>query len=104
MSGKSSKKLSKTDWSRVLSMRDEDVDFTDNPPLDEKFAAEAIFLAGKKSTKRKKSVTLCLDTDIVAFFLKRGPECQTAINAVLRSYIQSEKMHARKRRSSHAAD
>ncbi|HEU5453660.1 MAG TPA: BrnA antitoxin family protein [Terriglobales bacterium] len=84
-------------------MRDDEIDLSEIPRLDEKFFAEAILVPGKNK-KRKKQVTLHLDSDIVAFFLKRGPECQTAINAVLRGYIQSEKMHARKRRSSHAAD
>lgn len=99
MSGKSSKKRSETDWDRVLRMRDEDIDFTDNPPLDEKFFQEAIFIPAKK-----KQITLRLDSDILAFFRKRGRGYQTAINAVLRRYIMAQQTPARRRRSSHAAD
>ncbi len=39
----------------------------------------------------KKSVTLRLDADIVAFFKKPGPGYQTRINRALRNVVKQEK-------------
>ena len=38
----------------------------------------------------KKTITLRLDPDILAWFRKQGPGYQTRINAVLRAFVQAK--------------
>jgi uncharacterized protein (DUF4415 family) len=90
MSVKASRKRSKTDWQRIETMKDQEIDVSDNPELDEHFFREAIWWPGPKQ-----QITLRLDPDVVAFFRKRGRGYQTAINAVLRKYVEARKARAR---------
>ena len=39
---------SKTDWARIDAMRDEDIDYTDNPKLAAEFFVEAVQWPGNK--------------------------------------------------------
>lgn len=76
-----------TDWARVDAMKDDDMDYTDNPPLDEKFWATAKLVLPEP----KKSIGIRLDPDIVRWFKKQGAGYQTRMNAVLRTYMESQK-------------
>jgi len=84
-----SKKRSETDWARVDAMKDEDIDYSDNPKLGPDFFKEAIWWPGPK-----KQITLRLDPDVLAFFRKKGARYQTTINAVLRKYVETQKRRA----------
>ncbi|MGD0007703.1 MAG: BrnA antitoxin family protein [Terriglobia bacterium] len=90
MSVKASRKRSRTDWQRIETMKDRDIDVSDNPELDEQFFREAIWWPGPKQ-----QITLRLDPDVLAFFRKRGRGYQTAINAILRKYVEARKARAR---------
>lgn len=83
MSVRHLKRLSKTDWKRVDAMRDKDIDFSDNPQLDQEFFKEAIRWPGPK-----RQITLRLDPDVLAYFRRRGRGYQTTINAVLRRFVE----------------
>jgi uncharacterized protein (DUF4415 family) len=63
--GKNTKTQSKTDWKRIDSLRDEDIDYSNIPRLGPDFFANAILWPGPK-----KQITLRLDPDVVAFFRK----------------------------------
>jgi uncharacterized protein (DUF4415 family) len=82
------KKQSRTDWAKINSTKDRDIDFSDIPELDNSFFAEAILWPGKK-----KQITLRLDPDIVEFFKKKGKGYQSNINAALRRYIEAQRHH-----------
>jgi uncharacterized protein (DUF4415 family) len=84
-SGKNTKKRSGTDWKRIDSLRDEDIDFSDIPKQRADFFAHAILWPGPK-----KQITLRLDPDVLTFFRKNGRGYQTAINAVLRRYVEAQ--------------
>ncbi len=76
---------------KLAAMRDEDIDFSDIPPLTEKFWANAV--RGRFYRPIKKQVTVRLDADILEWFKaqqggKRG--YQTAINAALRKLVDEE--------------
>ncbi len=86
MSAASTKKPSKTDWARIDAMRDEDIDYSDNPKLDDDFFAEAVRWPGPKQ-----QITLRLDPDVLAFFKQQGKGYQTTINAVLRRYMEGQR-------------
>jgi len=87
--GKNTKKRSGTDWKRIDSLRDEDIDYSDIPKLGPDFFARAIVWPGTK-----KQITLRIDPDVLTFFRKQGRGYQTAINAVLRKYMEARKEHA----------
>ena len=82
-SGNSTKRRSRTDWKRVDSLRDKDIDHSDIPKQGADFFARAIIWPGPK-----KQITLRLDPDVLAFFRKSGRGYQTTINAVLRKYVE----------------
>jgi len=84
--GNNTKRRSRTDWKRIDSLRDEDIDYSDIPKLGPDFFAQAILWPGPK-----KQITLRLDPDVLAFFRKSGKGYQTTINAVLRKYVEVAK-------------
>jgi len=90
---KASRKRSRTDWQRIETMKDQDIDASDNPELDEQFFKEAIWWPGPKQ-----QITLRLDPDVLAFFRKGGRGYQTTINAVLRKYVEACKARPRQSR------
>ncbi|MGB8064622.1 MAG: BrnA antitoxin family protein [Candidatus Sulfotelmatobacter sp.] len=86
MNARNTKKRSRTDWKRIDAMRDEDIDLSDSPELGPNFFANAIIWPGPK-----KQITLRIDPDVLKFFRKQGRGYQTAINAVLRKYVEAQK-------------
>lgn len=89
MKRSNSKLKSKTDWARVDAMKDEDIDYSENPKLGPEFFKNAIWWPGTK-----KQITIRLDPDILAFFRKQGVRYQTTINAVLRKHVEAQKRRA----------
>ncbi len=85
MNGNDLQRVSKTDWERVDAMTDEEIDTSDIPPLDETFFANAQI----RLPKRKESITIRLDPDVLAWFRALGKGYQTHINAVLRTYMEA---------------
>lgn len=76
---------------RIAQMPDEDIDFSDIPPLTEDFWKNAV--RGKFYRPVKKQVTVRLDADVLEWFKakqggKRG--YQTEINAALRKVFEEE--------------
>lgn len=70
-------------------MRDEDIDYSDIPPIPDDYFDHAIVWPGTK-----KQLTLRLDPDVFFFFKKQGRGYQTAINAVLRRYVEAQSRKA----------
>ena len=79
------KKPSETDWARIDSMTDEEIDTSDIPPLDDEFFAAAQW----RMSKRKTAVTLSVDDDVLKWFEAQGAEFQQRINAALRIYAEA---------------
>ena len=85
MKGKPTSKPSRTDWDRVTQMKDEEIDYSDIPPLRDDFFKEAHV----RWSGNKKQVTLRIDPDVIEFFKKQGKGYQSMINAVLRKYVEA---------------
>jgi uncharacterized protein (DUF4415 family) len=77
------KSKSASDWKRLASMGDEDIDLGDIPELDEAFFREAEW-----RPPLKKPVTIRLDADVLEWFRSQGPGYQTRINRLLRHYME----------------
>ena len=82
--GKPMRKLTreqKRDVQAVAAKRDEDIDFSDAPPVVDWSAAEI----GKFHRPQKKPVTMRLDSDVIAWLKADGPGYQTKANWLLRN-------------------
>ena len=95
MSKRSTTKRSKTDWKRVDAVRDEDIDFSDNPEWTPEDFAKAVVRVGFKPVPPKEQITLRVDADVLEWFRARGAGYQTQINALLRAYM-NEHLRPRK--------
>jgi uncharacterized protein (DUF4415 family) len=85
MNSQDMKKLSKTNWAKLKTMKDSDINLSDIPELDDDFFIEAKLWPGKK-----KQITLRLDPDVVQFFKAGGRGYQSSINAALRQYMEAQ--------------
>jgi len=83
-------KQSETDWKRVDEMRDEEIDTSDTPALDDGFFAKA-----KLRMPRQVSVTMLVDADLLDWFKAQGEEYESLINSALRSYVEGHKVQTR---------
>ncbi len=72
-------------------MRDEDIDYSDIPEFDDDFleSVEMKFSPGKKQ------IALRVDTDVLEWMKAQGKGYQSRINAVLRSYYEAHRNHAK---------
>ncbi|EKT4455463.1 BrnA antitoxin family protein [Pseudomonas putida] len=78
-------KSSRTDWSRLVRQDDKDIDTSDIPELDQDFFRQAELRVPAKQT-----VTIRLDSDVLAWFKEQGSGYQTRINQLLRQYMQAQ--------------
>ena len=86
MKAKDTKKTSNTDWERLSTMDDKDINLEDNPELTDSFFANATI----RLPEPKKSVSLRLDPDVLEWYKHQGPGYQTRMNAVLRMYMRAK--------------
>lgn len=72
---------------KLLEMTDEDIDYSDIPPLDEEFFKNAKLVNRKPRTEQ---ISIRIDTDVLEWFKNHSEEkgYQTLINDVLRTYVQ----------------
>ncbi|HVW52812.1 MAG TPA: BrnA antitoxin family protein [Trinickia sp.] len=75
-------KPSRTDWKRVEKLKEEHIDTSDIPELDEDFFARA-----ELHVPPKQAVTMRLDVDVLNWFKAQGQGYQTRINKLLRAYM-----------------
>ena len=83
-------KDSGTDWERVDSMQDKDIDLSDIPEIkEEQFNKAKIRFGGEPIRKGKVRVNILLDANIVAYFKAKaeGRGYQTLINEALKENI-----------------
>lgn len=78
---------SRTDWKRVDAMKDEDVDLSDIPELDDDFFKNAVLVLPKP----KATVTLRVDSDVIEWYRAKGKGYQTLINAVLKGWAEQHR-------------
>lgn len=80
------KKRSKTNWDRVDALRNNQIDYSDNPPLESDFFQKAIPWPGTKE-----QITLRLSPEVLGFFRRQGKGYQTAIGRVLEDFVEKRK-------------
>ncbi len=81
---------SETDWSRIDTMTDEDIDTSDIPSLSEEFFAKA------RLRMPVPSLTVLVHTDMetLAWFQSQGETAEQQMATALRIYAESNKMYS----------
>lgn len=79
------KAKSKTDWKRLDALRDEEIDFSDIPPL----GPAELSRMTLRLPVTKIAVSIRLDQDILEWFKARGEGYQTRINDALREFVRT---------------
>ena len=84
-----------TDWERVRALTDEDIERAVAEDPDQSFWTDEDWANARVVWPQgKEPVTLRLDRDILAWFKQRGRGYQTRINAVLRAFVEAQKVGA----------
>jgi uncharacterized protein (DUF4415 family) len=84
MNNKDLKTTSQTDWAALEAMNDEDIDYSDIPPLTEKFFENATLRIPATQAHQ----LIQLDPDVLQWFQAQGGEYKSLINSVLRRHIE----------------
>ena len=82
--------ISKRRLRELKAIKDEDIDYSDIPELDEDFWKRAEL----HMPQSKKGVYVRLDTDILDWLKSKGKGYQTRMNAMLRALMESDR-HSR---------
>jgi uncharacterized protein (DUF4415 family) len=77
---------------RLRKMRDEDIDYSDIPKLDENFFKNAKVILPIP----KEAISIRIDRDLLKWLKSQGRGYQTRINAILRLYAESHGLAHRK--------
>lgn len=89
MTKKNTLETSQTDWARIDAMTDEDIDFSDIPPITEEMFAHAVRMKNGKPIPTKSQENLPVDRDIIEFFKAQGFFYPLKINQILRTYMEA---------------
>jgi len=79
--------ISKKRLEEINAIKEEDIDTTDIPELDEKFWNNAQLVLPTP----KPSISLRIDSDVLEWFKSIGRGYQTRMNAVLRAYMNAHR-------------
>lgn len=77
-------KISKTDWQKLATMPDNDIDTSDVAELGDDF-----FQRAELHVPPKKPITIRVDADVLGWFKSQGQGYQTRMNKLLRSYMEA---------------
>lgn len=86
MNDKDLKGTSRTNWAALEVMQDEDIDYSDIPPLTDAFFERAILRVPADQAQR----LVQLDPDVMRWFQAQGGEYRSRINSVLRRHIEDD--------------
>ncbi|BAU11977.1 hypothetical protein LEP3755_25010 [Leptolyngbya sp. NIES-3755] len=85
MNDKDLKNTSRTNWAALEAMEDEDIDYSDIPPLTDEFFERATLRIPVKQAHR----FVQIDPDVLEWFQAQEGEHRALINSVLRHYIEN---------------
>ena len=76
---------SRTNWDWLQKMRDDDIDVSDIPKIDQAILKSMVV----RMPKPKELASIRIDPDVLVWFRQQGGRYQTRINGVLRSYVEA---------------
>jgi uncharacterized protein (DUF4415 family) len=77
---------SRTNWEALKSRSEENIDYSDIPPLTDEFFERATLRIPANQSQN----LVQLDPDVKQWFQAQGEQYKTLINKVLRQYIESK--------------
>jgi uncharacterized protein (DUF4415 family) len=80
-----SSNTSRTDWAALEAMTDEEIDYSDIPPLSDEFFENAML----KVPATEADNLIQLDAEVMAWFRSQGAEYRSLINSVLCRYMEN---------------
>ena len=89
MTKKNTLETSQTDWARIDAMTDEDIDYSDIPPITEEMFARAVRMKNGKPIPTASQENLPVDRDIIEFFKAQDFNYPLKINQLLRAYMEA---------------
>ena len=87
MSENNLKNTSQTNWAKLETMTDEEIDTSDIPPLDEKFFANARL----RMPRGKVAVTVSVDKDVIDWYQSQGEDSKALMSAALKIYAEAHR-------------
>ena len=91
MKKKTTSERSQTDWKRVKSLKNDEIDLSDIPEITPEMFARGIVRRGLKPVVRKQQLTIRVDSDVLDWYKRQGQGYQTKINSLLRAYMEAHK-------------
>jgi uncharacterized protein (DUF4415 family) len=85
MSSKDLNDTSRTNWAALEARSDENIDYSDIPPLTEEFFEKATLRIPANQAHQ----LVQIDSDVLKWFQSQGEEYKAVINSVLRHHIES---------------
>jgi len=85
MSDKDLSNTSRTNWAALEAGSDENIDYSDIPPLTEEFFEKATLRVPANQANR----WVQIEPDVLKWFQSQGKEYKLLINSALRRYIES---------------
>jgi uncharacterized protein (DUF4415 family) len=73
---------------RIAAQPDSQIDFSEIPPLTERFWKDAVRNPFRRPAKQR--LTVQLDADVVAWLRRQGADYQSRLNGMLRRAMQDE--------------
>lgn len=89
MSKRATSRRSQTDWRRLDSMQDREIDLSDLPEVEPQAFARALVRKGLRPVSPKEQVTLRLDAEVLAWFRAQGRGYQSRMNAILKAFKEA---------------
>ena len=87
MSENNLKNTSQTNWAKLESMTNEEIDTSDIPPLDEKFFANARL----RMPRGKIAVTVSVEKEVVDWYQAQGEESRALMGVALKIYAEAHR-------------
>ncbi|PSN19047.1 hypothetical protein C7271_09370 [filamentous cyanobacterium CCP5] len=86
MNNKDLDSTSRTNWAALEAMDDEEIDYSDIPPLTEEFFEKATLRIPATQAQR----LVQIEPDVLKWFQSQDGEYKSLINSVLRRYIEGQ--------------
>lgn len=86
MSDKNLNNTSRTNWAALEAINDQNIDYSDIPPLTEEFFEKAMLRIPASQAQR----LVQIEPDVLQWFQAQSGEYNALINSVLRHYIEGQ--------------
>ncbi len=87
MSNENLTKESKTEWARIDAMSDDEIDFSDIPPITDEMWERGVWRKGVNEKNGRHLIVV--DNDVIEFFKKQKGDYKETINRLLRNYVET---------------